>query len=85
MSLKILHDDIYDQDGNWLKKIECPKSAQLKDMQSLSSTKSKCSLCDHVVHNTDFMTESDIVTLLRRDPKACLKISVSNPIFEVRS
>ncbi|APO87927.1 hypothetical protein A9199_13705 [Donghicola sp. JL3646] len=85
MSLKIVDDDIYDQDGNWLKKIECPKSAQLKDMQSLSSTMSKCSLCDHVVHNTDFMSESDIMTLLRRDPKACLKISVSNPIFEVQS
>ena len=85
MTLKIVDNNIYDQDQVWLKKIDCPKAARLLDMQVLSLKTSHCSLCDHVIHDTDFMSENDIVDLLREDPQACLKISILNPIFEVQT
>lgn len=85
MTLKIRDGDIYTENGEWLKKIDCPKSARLEDMQVVSDETFKCSLCDHVIHDTDFMSENDIVALLRTDPQACLKISILNPTFEVQT
>lgn len=85
MTLKIQYGHIYAENGEWLKKIDCPKAARLEDMQVLSLKTSHCSLCNHVIHDTDFMSENDIVALLRADPQACLKISILNPIFEVQT
>ena len=85
MTLKIRDGHIYAENGEWLKKIDCPKAARLVDMQVVSDETFQCSLCDHVIHNTDFMSENDIVALLKGDPQACLKISILNPIFEVQT
>lgn len=85
MTIKIRDGHIYAENGKWLKKIDCPKSARLEDMQVVSDETFKCSLCDHVIHDTDFMSKNDIVALLRTDPEACLKISILNPIFEVQT
>lgn len=83
MTLKIRDGHIYDENGELLKKMACPKPVSYRDMKRISDQASMCGECDRVVHNTDFMSESDIVNLLKDDPETCLKISIFNPIFEV--
>lgn len=83
MTLKIRDGHIYAENGEWLKKIACPKPVRYREMKQISDQAAMCRECDRMVHNTDFMSESDIVELLKDDPEACLKISIFNPIFEV--
>ena len=82
MVLKINGKDIFDQDGNWLKSIHCPKLAQRKDLIASSSNKYSCSLCGKTIYDTDHMTEEVIVGLLQKEPEACLSINLMNPVFE---
>ena len=82
MVLKINGKDIFDQDGTWLKSINCPKLAQKKDLIASSGNKYSCSLCEKTIHDTDHMTEEAIVGLLKEDPEACLSINLMNPVFE---
>lgn len=84
MTLKIRDGDIYTGNGEWLKKMACPKVVSYRDMKRISDQASMCGECDRIVHNTDFMSETDIVELLKNDPQACLKINIFNPIFEVK-
>lgn len=83
MTLKIRKGDIYADNGEWLKKMACPKAVSYREMKQISDQAAMCRECDRLVHNTDFMSESDIVELLKYDPEACVKISIFNPIFEV--
>jgi hypothetical protein len=83
MTLKIRDGDIYSDNGEWLKKMACPKAVSYREMKQISDQAAMCRECDRLVHNTDFMSESDIVELLKYDPEACVKISIFNPIFEV--
>ena len=82
MVLKINGKDIFDQDGNWLKSIHCPKLVQRKDLIAGSGNKYSCSLCEKTIHDTDHMTEEAVVGLLKKDPEACLSINLMNPVFE---
>lgn len=83
MVLKIDGKDIFDQDGNWLKSISCPKVAQRKDLTKGSVNNLLCSICERKVHDTDHMTEQAIVDLLQKGPEACLSINLMNPIFDI--
>lgn len=85
MTLKIQDNNIYAENGECLKKIACPKPVSYRNMSRISDQASMCRECDHIVHNTDFMSEDEIINLLKDNPQACLKISVFNPIFEVEA
>lgn len=85
MTLKIRDGNIYDEKDKWLKMMACPKAVSYRDMTRISDQASMCGECDRIVHNTDFMSETDIVDLLKDNPQACLKISIFNPIFEVEA
>ena len=83
MVLKIDGKDIFDQDGNWLKSISCPKAAQRRDLTKGSVNNFSCSICAKKVHDTDHMTERAIVDLLQKSSEACLLINLMNPIFDI--
>lgn len=83
MTLKIRDGHIFTDNGEWLKRMACPKSVSYREMKQISHQAALCRECNRMVHNTDFMSESDIVDLLKDDPEACLKINILNPMFEV--
>lgn len=85
MPILLKQDNLYSEDGTWLKKIECPKDVQSKDLQRSSETLLRCEKCSHSVYDTDLMSETDLVALLKRQPDVCLKIYLRNPIFKVVS
>ena len=82
MTLKIRNNDIYDQNDNWLKTISCPKKIAPGDLDKGAKGNFTCKICEKTIHNTDFMTEQQIVDLLVQDPDSCLSINLLNPIFQ---
>ncbi len=85
MPILLKQDNLYSEDGTWLKKIECPKDVQSKALQRSSERTLSCKECSHVVYDTDQMSEEDVVALLKRQPNACIKIHLRNPIFKIIS
>ena len=81
--LKIRNNQIIDEKGTVLKTISCPKRILDSDLESPHASKSLCNHCDRDVINTDYLSESQIVELLKEDPTTCLKINLYNPIFKV--
>lgn len=83
MPILLQQDNLYSEDGTWLKKLECQKNVHLKDLHRVTETTLSCKECSHVVHDTDQMSEEDLIVLLKRQPDACIKIHLRNPIFKV--
>jgi hypothetical protein len=83
--LKIKNKIIFDELGRELKKIECPYDVTLNELKQVDAQKLFCNRCSKNIIDTDFMSESQIIQVLKHDKECCLKINPVNPIFEVES
>jgi hypothetical protein len=66
MTLRIVCNTIYSEDGVRLKKIRCPKRTSKSELASRGDDDFDCRHCAKTVVNTDFLTESELLTLLQR-------------------
>jgi len=82
--LTIEHNQVFGPDGEHLKTIACPKRASMNELAKTSETAFECTLCEHPVIDTDRISESALIALLREEPDTCLRINKANPMFEVR-
>lgn len=83
MTLRILGNTIYSEDGQRLKELRCPKRTPKSELAGRSDDDFDCRHCAKTVVNTDFLTESELLTLLQEQPDTCLYVNLMNPIFEV--
>jgi hypothetical protein len=73
--------NIFTEDGLFLKKIDCPKKATVKDLIKETDKKLLCNSCKKNVLETEYMSEIEIRETLEKDQTTCLKISRLNPMF----
>lgn len=83
MALRIWNNTIYSSDGEKLKDIKCPRSMMQSDLVQRTDKNFDCSNCMEVIVNTDWMSEQELVSLLKAAPRTCLFINLANPLFEV--
>ena len=82
MALKLVNDDLFTSSGEFLKTISCPKNVDFGSLKNDGDGNYVCKVCTHTVFDTDTMSEHELVSILRANPKACLKINLANPLFE---
>ena len=81
MPFEIKNKRLYSDTGEFLKEIHCSRAVKKDDLTPTKEGHFRCSKCDHVVLDTDLMTENEIMQRLRDNPNACLKINLANPMF----
>lgn len=81
--IKIVDGNLYDEPGNLLKKLSCPMRVRKNDLEVHNGEGALlvCSKCCKTIHDTDYMTESEIIDLFQKEPDACVSIHPLNPIF----
>ena len=73
--------NLYASNGDFLKKIQCPKYASIDNLQPRNNNSLNCNLCEREVLDTDQFSENELETILRKNPETCLKINLLNPMF----
>lgn len=84
MPLTIRGRTIYGSDGIALKEIYCPKKVSKSDLSGGAGEDFQCHYCSEKVVNTDYMTEDEVVSMLKEKPDTCLFINLANPLFKVQ-
>ena len=82
--------DIYTDKGEFVKRMNCPYRLSWDNLEATNSTMRRCSNCDHLIVDTEVLTDDDLLKMVRRNPDTCLKIDlnqlnlkiVSNGILE---
>ena len=82
--------DIYTDKGEFIKRMNCPYRLSWDNLEATNSTMRRCSNCDHLIVDTEVLTDDDLLKMVRRNPDTCLKIDlnqlnlkiVSNGILE---
>ena len=84
--IKILDNQLYNSSGRLIKTLNCPKNITKNDLIAYRQADSqfRCLECEKIIHDTDRMTEVEIVELFERDPDACVSIHPLNPIFDIQ-
>ncbi len=79
--LKIIDKDIFTEKGELLKTIDCPKKVSLKDLMKNKDKSLYCKNCEKNIIDTEYMSEENLINILKKDKNTCLKISRLNPMF----
>jgi hypothetical protein len=68
--------ELFTDNGILLKKMQCPINVDWESMQAGKNDLEKiCLHCNKPVLNTDFLTEDEVMFLLKKDGNKCLKVN----------
>ena len=78
MIIKFATKELFSDKGVFIKKLHCPYHIKWQDLNDLKcATHKACSICNKTIYNSINMNDQQIVDLVTRDSKACLKISLN--------
>lgn len=75
---------LYSQNGTLIKELYCPKKVVNSDLKlSEDGINYDCKYCQSKILDTSYLTEKQIITIVKKNPNTCLKISTNqkNIIF----
>ena len=79
--LKIIDKKIFAQEGECLKTIQCPKKISASDLEQKDEQTLYCNNCEKYIIDTQYISEKELVNILKKNKDTCLKISRLNPMF----
>lgn len=68
---------LYTNSGIFLKKMECPLRINWNQLEDNNRKTRKCNSCDRNIINTEFLSDKNLVELLKKNPNTCLKININ--------
>ena len=69
---------LFSDEGAYVKKLYCPLSKQWSELKQGGDASSRgCDHCRKEVHDTAFLTDSELLHLLEQDLQACLKVDLN--------
>jgi hypothetical protein len=78
MKYNPITQELFANDGTFLKKLHCPLSKQWEELHSTDLLKGKmCDQCKRVVYDTSFLSDEKLSDLLRNDAHTCLKVDLN--------
>ena len=79
--LNIVGKKIFNQEGEYLKTIECPKKISSIDLEIKDEQTLYCNNCKKDIIDTQYISEKELIKILKKNKDTCLKISRLNPMF----
>ena len=77
MKFNLISREVFTDQGEFLKKLDCPFKMDWESMANSGEGHRKCSVCKHVVVDTEKFSDAELLALIKEDPKTCLKINLN--------
>jgi hypothetical protein len=76
MKYKVDTKELYTDNGVFVKKMQCSNDVEWENMQPGKNDLERiCSECDKSVLNAEFLSDDEVLFLMRRRPDTCVKIN----------
>jgi len=69
--------EIYTDKNEFVKRMNCPYKMNWDNLEDTNSTLRKCTNCNHLIVDTEFLTDDDLLVMVRNNPNTCLKIDLN--------
>lgn len=84
MKLDLTTKELFTDEGNFLKVLDCPKKVQASELKKLSADSYICSSCDHTILETAGLTDAQLQKIVEKDPQQCLKVNINQSNLKIR-
>jgi hypothetical protein len=86
MIYKIHANELFTDDGAFIKKLKCPSGVQWDNLAIDEAHESRqCASCDKRIYDTGQMTDEYVLNAVKNDPRICLKIDFNQENIKVVS
>lgn len=66
--------EVFSDEGQLIKKLDCPFRVKWEDLNDHHSTFRKCLNCDRSILDTKYLSEEELIETMNKDPNTCLKL-----------
>lgn len=77
MKFNPLTKEIYTEEGVFVKTMKCPYKMSWENLEASNSNMRKCAACDHLIVDTEFFTDDELLKMVRQNHATCLKIDLN--------
>lgn len=85
MEFDPINKEIYTDKGEFIKKLDCPYRLHWDQLDVIDTTSRKCTYCDHFILDTKFITDDELMAMVKNNPKTCVKIDLNQHNIKVLS
>jgi hypothetical protein len=85
MKFNPITKDIYTDNDEFVKKMNCPYKMSWDNLEAANSTMRKCANCDHLIVDTEGITDDDLLKIITQNPDTCLKIDLNQHNIKIIS
>ncbi len=73
MKFDPINKDVYTDDGEFIKQLYCPYKIHWDNLEISNNTFRRCMNCDQLIVDTAFLSDYEILNLIRNNPNTCLE------------
>ena len=77
MKFDPISKDIYTDKDEFVKRMNCPYKMSWDKLEATNSTLRKCSNCNNLILDTEFLTDNELLKIVRQNPDTCIKIDLN--------
>ncbi len=77
MKFDPIKKEVYTDKDEFVKKMNCPYKMNWDKLERANSTMRKCSNCDHLIVDTEFLSDDELLSMVKLNPYTCLKIDLN--------
>jgi hypothetical protein len=85
MKFNPITKDIYTDNGKFIKTMNCPFKISWNRLEKITSNARKCLNCNHIVLDTKNVSDSELLKIVKENPKTCLKIDLNQKNIIIES
>lgn len=83
MILNPITNELFSDSGILIKKLECPYKIAWKDLEVINKVSRNCSVCDHLILDTAFFNDEELLELVNKNPATCFKININQENLKI--
>ena len=85
MKFDPINKEVFTDNGEFIKKMNCPYNMKWDNLKETSNTSRKCSNCDQLIINTEYISDDELLTMVSENSGTCLKIDLNQNNIKIIS
>lgn len=85
MKFDSITKNIYSDKDEFIKRMNCPYKMSWDNLENVNSTMRKCANCDHLIVDTEVLTDQELMKMVSQNPDTCLKIDLNQHNLKIVS
>lgn len=69
--------EVYTDKGEFVKLMNCPYKINWNKLEVNNSTLRKCAKCNHLILDTEFLSDDELLNIVKHKPETCIKIDLN--------